>query len=245
MSEEDHRFSERRRLMTVRKDAMEVAQKLRGCLVSEKGAELRALLNEYHPADLADAMLFLSEQEDATLFEALDIAEAAEVLDEVDTTTESRLIKRTDPDRLADILEELPPDEGADVIGGLSKDAAEHVLTLTDKETAQEIRTLLAYPKDTDGGIMSLGYVDVPDTATQAEALQRFREKKDAEHIFFLYVVDSQGVLCGGGGSAHPPLRRLGDSDPETHGRRHHRHSRGSNDRLLFWKGAWDARRLY
>lgn len=211
MAHENKTFAKRHKLMTVRDDVMNVAQQIRANLGPDKTEALRAILSENHPADLADAMIFLSEQEDIALFKALDTAEAAEVLDEVDATTEARLLKSVSPDRLADILEELPADEGADVVGGLPKDEADHVLTLTDAQTAQDIRTLMAYPKDTAGGIMSLGYVDVSETATQADAIARFREKQEAEHLFFVYVVDSQGRLCG-----TIDLRTLLTADPTT-----------------------------
>lgn len=197
MSDVKEKFVERRRIMTVREDAIGLANKLRPNLVPERATELRLLLSGHHPADLADAMFYLSDEEDETVFRALDVEEAAVLLDEVDPITEARLVKVISADRLADILEELPSDEGADVVGGLSQEQAEQVLTLTDVDTAQDIRNLLGYPKDTAGGIMSLGYVDVQDTATQAEALVRFREKQDAEHIFFVYVVDAQGILQG------------------------------------------------
>jgi magnesium transporter len=204
-------FSERRRLMTVRQDVMEVARQIRACLAPGKEAQLRDVLKTYHPADLADAMLFLSDQEDAAVFQALDTTEAAEVLDEVDATTKARLVGITGPDRLADIVAKLPPDEGADILGGLPEDRATQTLALTEPEKAREIHTLLAYPKNTAGGIMSLGYVDVPETATQAEALARFREKRGAEPIFYLYVVDAQGGLRGA-----VDLRTLLSADPAT-----------------------------
>ncbi len=223
MSEVKPEFSERRKLMTVREDVMKVALRIRANLSPNKAAELLAILAEQHPADLADAMLFLSEREDEAVFRVLGIAEAAEVLDEADASTVARLVRITSPDRLADILEELPPDEGADVVGGLRKEEADRVLTLTDSKTAQEIRTLLAYSKDTAGGIMTLGYVDVPETATQAEAIVRFSEKQDAEHIFFVYVVDEQGGLCGVvdlrrllGAAANTPVRDLMTADVIT-----------------------------
>lgn len=176
---------------------MEVASTIRDHLAPERSTELRALLDDLHPADLAEAMLHLDQEEEKIVFDLLDPSEAAEVLDEVDATTEANLVRGTSADRLADIIEELPSDEGADVIGGLEQDEAERVLSLTDRETAQDIRTLLAYPTDTAGGIMSTGFVDVPESATQAEALKRFQEKTEAEHIFYVYAVDDGGRLKG------------------------------------------------
>jgi magnesium transporter len=211
MAERHTRFSERRKLLAVREDAVQIAQSIHEKLVSGKTAELRAMLNAHHPADLADAMRFLSPMEDRALFDLLDTTEAAEVLDEVDATTESYLVKGTTPDRLADILEELPPDEGADIAGALNKEEIERVFSLMAPEMAKRIRLLLIYPKDTAGGIMSTGFVDVLETATQAEALQRFREKTDAEQIFYVYAVDDRGGLKG-----MVDLRRLLRAEPGT-----------------------------
>lgn len=211
MARMESRFSNRRKLLTARHDAMRVAERIRERLLAKKSDELRAVLDEQHPADLADAMLFLNAAEEKAVFDALDTAEAAEVLDEVDDATEANLIKDTSPERLADILEELPSDEGADIVGGLSEAEASHVLSLTEAETADEIRSLLVYPEDTAGGIMSKGYVDVSHTATQAEALERFREKTDAEHIFYVYAVDARGVLQG-----MVDLRTLLSASPTT-----------------------------
>ncbi len=191
------RFANRRKILTVRQDAIELAMTLRVNLAAGKIADLRLFLDDLHPADLADAMLFLKPEEKIAVFNLLDIAEAAEVLDEVDSSTEANLILGLNSERLAEILAQLPADEGADVVGSMNKETAERVLGLTDRQTAQDIRTLLAYPKDTAGGIMSVGFVDVLDTATQAEALKRFQEKTNAEHIFYVYVVDAAGFLKG------------------------------------------------
>src|SRR5690242_519419 len=84
MSDAQPRFSNRRRLLSVRQDAMKVAETIRENLAHDDVSELRLLLDGLHPADLADAMLFLSPQEEKTVFDLLDPSEAAEVLDEVD-----------------------------------------------------------------------------------------------------------------------------------------------------------------
>ena len=211
MSQTNLRFSQRRKLLTVRSDAQKVAENLRRSFAPNQQTELRALLDELHPADLADAMFFLNAAEEKIVFQALDTVEAAEVLDEVDAATKVSLISDTSPQRLADILKELPADQGTDIVGGLSADIAERALALADVDTAQDIRYLLAYPKDTAGGIMSLGFVDAPENATQEQALARFRDKTDVEPIFYIYIINESGALKGA-----VDLQSLLQARPET-----------------------------
>ena len=211
MSASSQPFSGRRKLLSVREDAQQVAQEIKLRLAPQHKEELRELLDSLHPADLADAMFFLSDAQERQVFALLSSEEAAEVLDEVDDATEANLVGATSADALADMLEELPSDEGADVAGALSAEVREQVLALTDAETAREIRSLLQYPPDTAGGIMSLGFVSVSESATQTQALQRFREETEADHIFYLYAVDEAGSLKG-----KVDLRRLLRAEPDT-----------------------------
>ncbi len=137
-------FAGRRKLLTIQPDVQRLAERLRAQLTAQDPGGLRSVIEDQHPADLADAMLFLSDPEDLAVFHALDAAEAAEVLDEVDATTEASLVLATPPDRLAALLNLLPADEGADVLGPLPRDETAHVLTLLETATASAIATLLA-----------------------------------------------------------------------------------------------------
>ena len=197
MGKQELDYSERRKLMTVREDVMDVAAKIRTLLKAYDDDALTAFLKKHHPADLADAMLFLDERDDLAVFKLLDIAEAAEVLDEVDALTRSRLLSITDAESLAGMLSLLPSDEAADVVGGIAKQKLDEVLGLMDPEKSAEIRILLEYPKDTAGGIMSLGYVAVSEAATQVEAVKIFAESQNAEQIFSVFVTDQNGALLG------------------------------------------------
>src|SRR5258708_7973146 len=109
-----NRFSERRKLLSVREHAEDLASELEKALADE--AELRKVLNGQHPADLADAMMFMSKPDELTLFKHLTTLEAAEVLDEVHKDTRVRLLKDADPQWLVDVLEDLPSDEAVNVL---------------------------------------------------------------------------------------------------------------------------------
>jgi magnesium transporter len=192
-----YRFLERRKTLAARPDVEQLAKDIRGHIACAQTEQLRALLHAEYPADLADAMFFLSDAQDRTVFDLLDADEAAEVLDELDTHTAGHLVTTILPERLASILEKLPPDEAANIVSLADSAMQERVLALLPSEHATAIGTLLAYPKDSAGGIMTTAFVAVAATATQAEAVQAFVNASHAEHQFYLYMLDEQGVPCG------------------------------------------------
>jgi magnesium transporter len=201
-------FGHRHRALGIEGDFQTLASQIRDGLERSDAGGIRDLVDEHHPADIAAAMRYLSDEEDLAIYELLTPPEQAEVLDEVDDTTLSKLVNATDPRRLAEILPFLPTDEGADVVGALIRSRWEEVLGhLNDPGP---IRSLLSWPANSAGGLMSRGYVDVSADANQKEALARFRDKPDAEHIFFVYAIEEDGYLVGS-----VDLRTLLTSDPK------------------------------
>ncbi len=187
----------RRKLIHPREEVSQVVHEIRRFLASKQTEGLRQFLEQFHPADIALALRFLHDSEKEQVFRLLDVESAAEVLDEADEATERHLVRTTEPERLSDMLETLPPDESADIVGMLEPEQQEKVLQLMEPEEAQEVRELLRYPPDTAGGIMSPEFVAVQEEMTVAQVLEVLRERADAESIFYVYVVDEQGVLKG------------------------------------------------
>lgn len=192
-----NRFAERRKLLSSRDEIIKTAQRVQQMLAAGEKDKLVAFLSEQYPADLADVMYYLDDSQDIAVFQLLSTDEAGEVLDEVDDCTREVLVKATAAERLAPMLKELPADEGTDILQSAAPEQAEQVLKLIDGEAAAAIRKLLPYPKESAGGIMSLGFVAVPASASVAEALERFAEQNDAEPIIYIYVLDEKGALKG------------------------------------------------
>ncbi len=190
-----YRFLERRKTLAARSDDERLALDIRRYIASAQTDQLRTILHAEYPADLADAMFFLNDAEDKTVFDLLEAAEAAEVLDELDEQTMRRLVAGSSPERLAAILRELQPDEATNIVSALDGEVRERVLALLPEASA--IRTLLAYPKESAGGIMTSRFVAVAETATQAEAVQAFVNASHAEHQFYIYALDERGALVG------------------------------------------------
>ena len=98
---------------------------------------------------------------------------------------------------MAQVLKQLPSDKATDILQTLEPADQPRVLELLDGVEAEEIRKLLPYPKESAGGIMSLGFVTVAESATIGQALQAVRSKVTAEAPTDVYVLDSDGLLKG------------------------------------------------
>ncbi len=193
------RFIARHKLLSDPEKARQLAEQIKGMLAGgpvQAGA-LRNILDDLYPPDLADVLAFLDDAQDLAVFSMLDDGEAAELLDEVDECTRGSLVQNTEPARLARIVEQLPSDEATDIVQVLKPEQVQPLLALVDPAQAQAIKQLMAYPPESAGGLMSLGYVAVDVTATMAQAEKVFRDRVDAEPLVDLYVVDRVGVLQG------------------------------------------------
>jgi magnesium transporter len=97
-------------------------------------------------------------------------------------------------EKAADVLELMPADEVADIMDGLKKDTAESLLSEMESESSQEVRSLMKYPENTVGSLMSTDFLAFPAARTVDQVLSELRRKKpEAETIYYLYVLDSAG----------------------------------------------------
>jgi len=165
---------------------------------------LRLILNSQHPADLAELIPQLEEEEQPQIFEVLAESLAAEVLAEMDTPALRSIAEELDDEELSDLVEEMAPDDAADVLGELPDEQSAKVLELMEAEEAQEVRELLAHEEDTGGGIMTSRLIAVRQEMTVADAIAFLREWAEEEEIFYIYVVDEEEHLLG-----TVPLKRL------------------------------------
>ncbi len=156
------------------------------------------ILNKTHPADIAFLFKTLPLPKVKTIFELLPDAEtAADVFSEMEPIFRTEFLKNVEAERLASILEVMADDDAAEVLADLPEDVRENILRLmADKET-EEVAELLSYPEDTAGRIMTTEFLAVPETITAGEATAQIRKAAEAEMVFYLYVVDSEGLLTG------------------------------------------------
>jgi CBS domain-containing protein len=158
----------------------------------------RQMVEELHPADLADLLSQVSPVEGLEFIQNLDPETAAEAISELEMDTQATIIKDMPAETAADIIEEMSPDAAADLISELPDDLASDLLRKIEDEEAEDIQELLGHESDTAGGLMTTEYINYPPGMTVAEAMLRFRkDAPEIESVYYIYIIDEEERLVG------------------------------------------------
>ncbi len=154
------------------------------------------LLENMHPADLADILENLGHEDRQAIFNTMDTESAAELLSEVDPDIQTRIIESLQAEKAADILEEMEPSEAADLLNELEEERSEEILDEMQPEEKEEVEELREFRDDTAGGLMDPGYLALPETATVSEAIAELRKTQEIlEDLHSLFLVDPEHRL--------------------------------------------------
>ena len=176
----------------------DLLSEVKSLIDNNKILELRELLEEYHIIDIFDIMEYLEEDMKVKLFEVLPIDMSASILEECDVEFFKTILSKIDIEHRKNILELMSLDDMADILSQLEEDEREGVMELLSQEDADDVKELLIYEEESTGGIMTTGYIEVNKDMTAKEAIDHMRKNaKEAETIYYIYVVDNQERLVG------------------------------------------------
>lgn len=169
-----------------------------GLLARQHESELKALVNDLHPADIAFILESLPKDERQLIWQLVRSEFDAEVLLEVADWVRQSLIEAMDREDLVAATENMEADEIADLVANLPPDViAEVQKGLTVKERAQLIEAM-GYPDDSVGGIMDFEMVRVRDDVTLEVVLRYLRRLPELpDHTDQIFVVDRTDRLLG------------------------------------------------
>ena len=157
---------------------------------------LLQLLRRYEPADMADLLQDLPDEQLPIVFRLLSKETAAYVFVEMDTNRQEFLIGAFSDHELRDMINEMYLDDTVDVIEEMPASLVTRILKNTDSDTRAAINTLLAYPKDSAGSIMTTEFVRLSADMTVEEAFRRIRRVgTDSETIYTCYVTDNRRLI--------------------------------------------------
>lgn len=154
------------------------------------------LLENMHPADLADIFEELGHEDRQALFSTMDSEAAAEVLSEVDVDMQRGIIDSLETEKAADILDQMEPSEAADLLNELEESRSEEILHEMEPEGKEEVEDLLEFRDDTAGGLMDTGFISLPEDATVADAMAELKKMEEVlEDLHTIFLTDEKGRL--------------------------------------------------
>lgn len=167
-------------------------------LEQKKFQELRALLEETNPADIAEFLKDLSRDELLLAFRILPKDQAADTFIEMDAEEQEMLIKSFSDSELKAVVDDLFVDDTVDILEEMPANVVKRILRFTDAATRKSINDILKYPEDSAGSVMTIEFVRFKKNMTVAEAIAHIRRTGvDRETIYTCYVTDLNNRLIG------------------------------------------------
>ncbi|HEX5819274.1 MAG TPA: magnesium transporter [Gemmatimonadales bacterium] len=157
------------------------------------------LAGELEPADLADVLAALDDDERVAAVQVLPAEVSGQALIEMPEAEHPEdTLASLDAAQAADIVEELADDDAADILGELEPADQERILAAVEDADRADVEKLLVYHEETAGGLMTSHIVTVLDTATVAAALDEVRrQSEEVEDFYEVFVTDHRRRLVG------------------------------------------------
>jgi magnesium transporter len=179
-------------------DYKNLLDNIRNMIQEKTYSDMERLIEELHPADLADVVEYLESDEILAVFTRLTPERAGEVLKEISSPIQEKIAHELDDQTITNILNELNSDDATDIFNYLERERAQKIISLVQPEVSEELQKLLGYETDTAGGIMALEFVSVNANSDIRGAIESIREKReDVEKLYYVWVVDDEGKLVG------------------------------------------------
>src|SRR5438876_4424296 len=157
---------------------------------------LRELFHEWPPADVAEVILDMDEDDQVIIFRVLPHALAADVFEYLDFDAQQKLLRAMAHEQVVAILNEMSPDDRTALLEEMPSAAARQLLRLLTPEERRVAQALLGYPEGSVGRLMTPDFIAVHEDWSVQQVLDYVREYgRDSETLNVIYVVDERGKL--------------------------------------------------
>ena len=140
-------------------DMTMLQEQVEGLLNERKFAALSKMLRDMNPPDIAVLMESVPPEDLPLVFRILPKELAAEAFVELDGDVQELLIKSFSDKELRAVVDEMFVDDVVDMIEEMPANVVARILRNTEKDTRKIINTILQYPEDSAGSIMTVEYV--------------------------------------------------------------------------------------
>ncbi len=165
-------------------------------IASRSFSALREFFVEMDPTDVSDCINDLPEEDQAIVFRLLPQAQAIEVFEHLGADEQQRVLQAMGNEDAARILNEMAVDDRTALLEELPPAAVTQMLTLLSPSQREIARTILGYPEESVGRLLTPDFISVREKWTITQVLDHIRANgKDSETLNVLYVCDEKGRL--------------------------------------------------
>jgi magnesium transporter len=166
-------------------------RKVRDALDDGESDTVYNLVEPLHPADVADLFELMDRDERLALAAAITDLMGVEVFAELNDHVRELLVEELPAEAIADIAEQLETDDAVAMLEDLDEDDQQAVLAEMEPEDRAAIESVLAYPEESAGRLMSRDFVAVPEHMKVGDLIDYLREDKLlATEFWEVFIVD-------------------------------------------------------
>ena len=183
--------------ITADEDELEEADvDLTDMLLTTEQEELEDVIESDFAIDVAIAMEEFSDEELLAFYERLDNEHNAQILEQMDEDLQQRFVALLDYDAILGIFKYMSNDDIADILGEMPVNRRKTILRRL--KSSDEVQSLMLYPDDTAGGIMTTEYIALSGNMTVEKALRKIKEiAPKTEIIDTIFVLNGKKELIG------------------------------------------------
>lgn len=173
-----------------------IGPEIQALIEARNFAGLKEALVDFTPADVAEIITELPEQDRVVVFRLLPHQQSAEVFEYLEPEVQETLLKGMGTIESARILNEMSPDDRTALLEELPGNVVAQLLQLLSPEEKQIAQSLLGYPEGSVGRLMTPDFIKVGPQWTIRQVLEYIREHgRDSETLNVIYVTDERGRL--------------------------------------------------
>jgi len=173
-----------------------IQPELEALIESRDFTTLREVLDELMIPDVAELISDIDPKDRAVVFRLLPKSVATHTFEYLDLDAQMDLMNALAKDEVSTILNDMSPDDRTALLEELPSTVARDMVARLSAEERRIATTLLGYPEESIGRLMTPDYVAVHSDWTVQKVLDSIRERgKDSETLNVIYVVDDKGKL--------------------------------------------------
>ncbi|WP_415272499.1 magnesium transporter [Candidatus Pelagibacter sp. Uisw_121] len=147
--------------------------------------------NEMHPADAADIIEHLGQNDRESLIKLNNFNIDPEVFIELNESVQSEIITYLSPDTIVRLLKNLESDDAITILENVDEKDKNTILSSLPPKDRFALLESLSYPEDTAARIMQREFTAVPSNWSVGQTIDYLRENKDLPGEFLeIFIID-------------------------------------------------------